>query len=115
MADQIVGDTILLYIFCFLLGTFVASYIFYVKRHEMIYLMQLIETKLNTPKTDKSKLADEGWKCLKCNTYYEMKDQDNEQLAYLCHKDKTVIYHICKICGARWDTPSKKQECKHGK
>ena len=59
----------------------------------MIYLMQMIETKLNTPKTDKSKLSEEGWKCLKCNTYYEMKDQDNEQLAYLCHKDKIVVHY----------------------
>lgn len=79
----------------------------------MIYVMQFIENKLNTKKVEPAKLASVGWKCNKCNTYFEMKDQDNEQLAYICHKDVISIYHVCLKCGARWKTVNERDQCKH--
>lgn len=91
---------------------FIASYIFYIKRNEMIYVMQFIETKLNQKKIEIKDLAGEGWQCLKCKTYYEIKDQDNEQLAYLCHKDSIKLYHICSKCGSRWNSVNNKLNCK---
>lgn len=99
--------------FTFFLGAFIACWIFYKNKDYMFVFMKSVDHKLNKPKLDPSTLTNEGYKCSKCDTYYEFIGQDNKQIAESCCNAPITHYFRCLKCGGRWKTQQERDSCKH--
>jgi len=119
MADSIL--IIISFIFGLGLGIVATTFAFY---NNTETLMAIIETTKNknkiksnnsTIKLDLTNISDIGYKCTKCNKYYESSDPktNNMTSAMNCCHQGSIIYYICKTCGARWKTENEKNNCKH--